>query len=136
MFLSRSVKSSAASLSLPLALFPNAMTSTLQPRARFKCSTSGMKSPSPLTRTIVSSRGASSIASIAMPMSQSPFFAPPANICRSFALTSKPMWLSASKNFSLLTSSVRITYASARTRVRPFTASSSMLLKFTCALYS
>ena len=41
---------------------------------------------------------------------------------------------SASKNFSLLASSVRMTYASARTNILPFTASVKIDAKLTWAL--
>ena len=69
-------------------LLPKAMTSTLQPSALVRCSTKGTKSPSPEIKTMVSSLGANSMASIAMPISQSPFLAPPTKIWMSFIFTS------------------------------------------------
>src|SRR3989344_4422165 len=60
---------------------------------------SGIKSPSPVTSTTVSSFGASLTASIASPTSQSAFLAPSANICKSFVLVSIPILVSASKKF-------------------------------------
>src|SRR3989338_6739046 len=84
---SMSVKRSATSRSLEDVVRAKEMTSALQPRA-LACSTRSLKSPSPDTRTTTSSLDARRMMSMAMPTSQSPFFAPPRNTWRSFDLSS------------------------------------------------